>query len=215
MRQALLIALLLILCSPVAVYGQKGKKITITGKVLDTANKPVAGASIFIDKEKTDVLTDQDGFYKIKVKQDAAEILVFSLISGASEEQINGRTEINFFLKDRSGSRNTGKDLSVKSGVVNIEESAVPVYQDIYDMIRGRVPGVEVSGKSIKIRGTNSLNVGTDPLFVVDGVITKEIDDISPETVKSIEVLKGPDASVYGNRGSNGVIVITRKSGKD
>jgi TonB-dependent SusC/RagA subfamily outer membrane receptor len=215
MRSVLLMALVLILCSPVTVYGQKGKKIIITGKVVDTANKPVAGANIFIDKEKTDVLTDQDGSYKIKVKQDAAEILVFSLLSGASEEKINGRTEINFVLKEQSGSGNAGKNESVKSGVVNIKDSTVPVYQDIYDMIRGRVPGVEVSGKSIKIRGTNSLNLSSEPLFVVDGVITKEIDDISPETVKSIEVLKGPDASIYGTRGSNGVIVITRKTGKD
>jgi TonB-dependent SusC/RagA subfamily outer membrane receptor len=106
-------------------------------------------------------------------------------------------------------------EIPEKSGVINIRNSAVPVYQDIYDMIRGRVAGVEVSGKSIKIRGTNSLNISTEPLFVVDGVITREIDDIAPETVKSIEVLKGPDASVYGARGSNGVIVITRKTGKD
>jgi TonB-dependent SusC/RagA subfamily outer membrane receptor len=101
------------------------------------------------------------------------------------------------------------------SGVINVKDSSVPVYQDIYDMIRGRVAGVEVSGRSIKIRGTNSLNVSTEPLFVVDGVIVREIDDIAPETVRSIEVLKGPDASVYGARGSNGVIVITRKKGMD
>jgi len=101
------------------------------------------------------------------------------------------------------------------SGVINVRDSAVPVYQDIYDMIRGKVAGVEVSGRSIKIRGTNSLNVSTEPLFVVDGVIVREIDDIAPETVRSIEVLKGPDASVYGARGSNGVIVITRKKGTD
>jgi TonB-dependent SusC/RagA subfamily outer membrane receptor len=107
------------------------------------------------------------------------------------------------------------RNIPEKSGVINIRNSAVPVYQDIYDMIRGRVAGVEVSGKSIKIRGTNSLNISTEPLFVVDGVITREIDDIAPETVKSIEVLKGPDASAYGIRGSNGVIVITRKTGKD
>lgn len=100
-------------------------------------------------------------------------------------------------------------------GVINVKDSAVPVYQDIYDMIRGKVAGVEVSGRSIKIRGTNSLNVSTEPLFVVDGVIVREIDDIAPETVRSIEVLKGPDASVYGARGSNGVIVITRKKGMD
>jgi TonB-dependent SusC/RagA subfamily outer membrane receptor len=105
--------------------------------------------------------------------------------------------------------------ISGGSNVINVRDSSVPVYQDIYDMIRGRVPGVEVSGKSIRIRGTNSLNVSTEPLFVVDGVIVREIDNIAPETVRSIEVLKGPDASVYGTRGSNGVIVITRKTGKD
>lgn len=107
------------------------------------------------------------------------------------------------------------KNIRSSTGVINVRDSAVPVYQDIYDMIRGKVAGVEVSGRSIKIRGTNSLNVSTEPLFVVDGVIVREIDDIAPETVRSIEVLKGPDASVYGARGSNGVIVITRKKGMD
>jgi len=107
------------------------------------------------------------------------------------------------------------RNIPGKPGVIEIKDSSVPAYQDIYDMIRGRVAGVEVSGKSIRIRGTNSLNVSTEPLFVVDGVIVREIDDIAPETVKSIEVLKGPDASAYGVRGSNGVIVITRKTGKD
>jgi len=99
--------------------------------------------------------------------------------------------------------------------VLNIKDSVVPVYQDIYDMIRGRFPGVEVSGKSIKIRGTTSLNISTEPLFVVDGVIVSSVDDIAPETVKSIEVLKGPDATAYGIRGSNGVILITRRTGKE
>ena len=120
--------------------------------------------------------------------------------------------------KEKTGKENKadpGKNIPGKSGVINVRDSAVPVYQDIYDMIRGRVAGVEVSGRSIKIRGTNSLNVSTEPLFVVDGVIVREIDDIAPETVKSIEVLKGPDAAVYGVRGSNGVIVITRKKGMD
>lgn len=120
--------------------------------------------------------------------------------------------------KEQTGEKvNAGQDKDIRrtSGVINVRDSAVPVYQDIYDMIRGKVAGVEVSGRSIKIRGTNSLNVSTEPLFVVDGVIVREIDDIAPETVRSIEVLKGPDASVYGARGSNGVIVITRKKGMD
>jgi TonB-dependent SusC/RagA subfamily outer membrane receptor len=158
--------------------------------------------------------------------------LVLSLLYGAAEEKIDGRTEINFVLKNKpAGSSGlsgkpdtetkgqkdetlTDKNSTGNSGVVNFGSTG-PVYQDIYDMIRGRVPGVEVSGKTIRIRGSNSLNVSSDPLFVVDGVIVKDIDYIAPETVKSIEVLKGPDASVYGTRGSNGVILITRRTGKD
>jgi TonB-dependent SusC/RagA subfamily outer membrane receptor len=218
LKSALLIALTINLFCPVNVSAQKGKKITISGKVTDVGNKPVAGASIFIDKVKTDVVTDQNGFYKIKVKPDAVEILAFTLLSGVSEEIIGGRTEINFILTDKPAGvegppAETGKNSQPKSGGVDFSNSSGPVYQDIYDMIRGRVAGVEVSGKSIRIRGANSLNVSNDPLFVVDGVIVKTIDDIAPETVKSIEVLKGPDASVYGTRGSNGVILITRRTG--
>jgi TonB-dependent SusC/RagA subfamily outer membrane receptor len=218
LKSALLIALIIILFYPGNVSAQKEKKITISGKVTDAGNKPVAGASIFIDKVKTDVVTDQNGFYKIKVKPDAVEILAFTLLSGVSEEIIDGRTEINFVLTnkpagDEGSPAESAKNTQPKSGGVDFSNSSGPVYQDIYDMIRGRVAGVEVSGKSIRIRGANSLNVSNDPLFVVDGVIVKTIDDIAPETVKSIEVLKGPDASVYGTRGSNGVILITRRKG--
>jgi len=215
-------------------YGQRSnKKITITGKVTDARQKPVAGAVIFIDKVKTNAVTDQQGFYKVKVRSDAREILVFSLFNGASEEEINGRTTIDFILTgDPSG--NTGKDeaednkadntekrtdekaLQAEGGkVIDFQDSQYKSFQTIYDMIRGRFPGVEVSGTSIKVMGSSSLNVSTEPLFVVDGVIVNNIDDISPQTVKTIEVLKGPDATVYGIRGSNGVIVITRIKGSD
>lgn len=218
LRLVLLIALTVILSCPGTVLAQKGKKITISGKVADADNNPVAGASIFVDNVKTDVVTDQNGLYKIKVKPDAIEIMAFTLLSGVSEEIINGRTEINFILTNKPAEAAVSpagpdKNPEVKSGGIDFSNSSGPVYQDIYDMIRGRVAGVEVSGKSIRIRGSNSLNVSNDPLFVVDGVIVKTIDDIAPETVKSIEVLKGPDASVYGTRGSNGVILITRRTG--
>jgi TonB-dependent SusC/RagA subfamily outer membrane receptor len=212
MRSIFLIVLTLFFCYPGTVTAQKAKKVIITGKVTDAVSRPVSGANIFIDKQKTDVVTDQNGHYRIKVKPDAEEILVFSVLNGASEQKVNGRTEIDFILMDESGTGNVETNVTKKSGTLNIKDSAVPVYQDIYDMIRGRVAGVEVSGKSIKIRGSNSLNISTEPLFVVDGVIVKDIEDIDPVMVKSIEVLKGPDATVYGTRGSNGVIVITRRT---
>lgn len=209
MKKLLFILVAVLLFTPPEALAQRAKNVTISGKVVDGNNNPVAGAAIFIDKKKTDAVTDQNGRYSVKVKKGAGQILVLSLFSGAFEQAIEGRSEINFVLSDNA------PPAQEDPKALNIKDSAVPVYQDIYDMIRGRVPGVEVSGKSIKIRGTNSLNVSTEPLFVVDGVITSEIDGIAPETVSKIEVLKGPDASVYGTRGSNGVIIITRKTGKD
>lgn len=209
-KLTLLLCVFVLVALPVA-EAQKAKNVTISGKVVDENKNPVAGAAIFIDSKKTEIVTDQNGKYRIKTRQGAKEILVLSLLSGASEQAIEGRTEINFVLSDKAAAT----PVPERSKALNIKDSAVPVYQDIFDMIRGRVPGVEVSGKSIKIRGTNSLNVSTEPLFVVDGVITDDIEGIAPETVSKIEVLKGPDASVYGTRGSNGVIIITRRTGKE
>jgi TonB-dependent SusC/RagA subfamily outer membrane receptor len=224
---------LLISFSNVSFGQNRNKKITVTGIVLDAKQKPVEGAAIFIDKIKTNSVTDQKGYYKVKVSPDAKEILVFTLFNGASEEAINGRTTINFTMRgkstetsykdknDQNKTVNVGygtvqkKDVTTQVGVIDGQDPKFASYQSIYDMIRGRIPGVEVNGKSIKIMGSSSLNVSTEPLFVVDGVIVNSIDDISPQTVKSIEVLKGPAASVYGTRGSNGVILITRLSGKD
>ena len=216
MKNRILFFLLLFALLPLSLYGQRsGKKITITGKVTNITGNPVRDAVIFIDKVKTDVVTDNNGNYRIRVRPDAKEILVFTLLSGAAEEQIDGRTTIDFVLKGPSGQQvdkpgvagnKTGNRQEASSGKKEInpdrieydqQNAANATYQSIYDMIRGRFPGVEVSGKSIKVMGSSSLNVSTEPLFVVDGVIVNTIEDISPQNVKSIEVLKGPDASVY------------------
>jgi TonB-dependent SusC/RagA subfamily outer membrane receptor len=82
-------------------------------------------------------------------------------------------------------------------------------------MLRGEIPGVQVTGKSIMIRSTSTVNSGTEPLFIVDGVPVNSIDNIQPQLVKSIQVLKGSSAAIYGSRGSNGVIIITLLKGND
>jgi len=231
LRLPAILLLIVLLFLPEFSYGQKAnKKITISGKVTDATGKPVSGAVIFIDKVKTDVVTDGQGYYKIKVKPDAKEILAFTLFYGASEKAINSLTNIDFVLTGEnqgdknkladkkpvsSGNETPGKKENTRIKEFDPNDVRHANYQTIYDMIRGRFASVEVSGKSIRILGSSSLNVSTEPLFVVDGVIVNNIDDISPQTVKSIEVLKGPDATVYGTRGSNGVIVITRITGKD
>jgi TonB-dependent SusC/RagA subfamily outer membrane receptor len=85
----------------------------------------------------------------------------------------------------------------------------------IPDAIKGRVPGVNVAGNSITIRGINTLLGNTDPLVVVDGVTTSldALYSIPVEDVERIEILKGPSTAMYGSRGANGVIAIYTKHG--
>lgn len=98
---------------------------------------------------------------------------------------------------------------------VEIDEKQVGGYSNIYDYIKGKVPGVSVIGSfpnvKIQIRGIGSLNLPTDPLFIVDGTEVSDIGYIHPNDVKSISVLKDSSSSIYGSRGANGVILITTK----
>ena len=84
-------------------------------------------------------------------------------------------------------------------------------YSNIYDLLIGRFPGVEIYGNEIIIRGERSLTGSNAALLVVDGMVVSDISYIQPSMVKSIDVLKGPAASIYGSRGANGVVLITLK----
>lgn len=91
-------------------------------------------------------------------------------------------------------------------------DNTIQSYRDIYQYIQGKVAGVVVQGKKITIRGISSINAGTDPLFIVDGVAVDDISWITPNNVKSIDILKDASScALYGSQGANGVIVITLK----
>ena len=207
---------------------QPVKKIVISGIVTDAGYTPISGAIVLIDNQKSSIMTNNKGFYKVRVRPDAKLITIFTTKNGTSQAPINGRTTINFTLpvssvSQKAGQTNQGndesinvgygtmqkKDLTTTVGKIDGQNKKFNSYSNIYDMIRGEVPGVQVNGKRILIEGSSSINLSTDPLFVVDGVTVNSIDDISPQTVKSIEILKGASASIYGSRGSNGVILIT------
>ena len=213
---------------------QKSSKIIITGVVVDANQKPVKDAVIVIDGKKTKSSTDNKGFYKISVKPSAEKIGIFTFVSSISEEAINGRTTIDFVIdeirfssdnyeKDDIGEEeiNVGygtskrKNLSNKVGKIDGMSDKFASYNTIYDMIRGEVSGVYVVNKSIRVRGAGSLYSSIDPLFIVDGISVTSIDNISPQTVRSIELLKGSAAAIYGSRGANGVFLINTKGSKD
>lgn len=101
--------------------------------------------------------------------------------------------------------------LSTSISSVNVS-SDMTHYRDIYEMIQGKCAGVSVQGNQITIRGKNSINASTEPLFIVNDAPQSSIDWINPNDVKSINVLKDAGAAaIYGSRGANGVIIITLK----
>jgi TonB-dependent SusC/RagA subfamily outer membrane receptor len=216
-----------LVCTSLVSYGQNVNKqpdrlITITGSVLNLEKKPVEGAVFYVDDAKTNYKSKKDGSYKIKVSTASQKILVKSSQYGSCEKDINSQTSIEFTLNGiaenmdlktiESGNRSGSSDSTKKTGK---KPKKINTYNDIYQMIRTEVSGVVVSGRSIVIQQGHSFFGSSEPLFVVNGAIVNSIDYINPIEVKSIVVLKGSQAAIYGVRGSNGVISITLKNGTE
>jgi len=89
-------------------------------------------------------------------------------------------------------------------------------YKNVFEIIKGRVPGVMVSGNSIQIRGVNSFLLSTEPLYLIDDVPVDAaaVESMNPHDIERIEILKGPSSAIYGSRGANGVIAIYSKRGQ-
>ncbi len=216
---------------------KKRKKVVLKALVIDTENRPIQNVSIFIDGKKSSTTSDENGRFKLKLKRTVKTITVFTLFNGAAELEYKGQEEITFVLIsgnavqqdplndpdkpdddliDVGYGKAHKRSLSSSVGEVNKDHLKNAFhYNNIYDMIKGEVPGVVVSGESITIRGMSSLNLSNEPLYVVDGVPTSSISNLSPNDVKSISVLKGSSAAIYGSRGANGVIVIRLKTAND
>jgi TonB-dependent SusC/RagA subfamily outer membrane receptor len=219
--------LFLAVVSAVPSYAQaKSKRNIITGYVVDVYQYPVINAIIMVDKNKTGVVTDERGFYRVKVKPYATSIGIISFAHGIIEKAINGKTRINFAFSNSILSHNIipeykpeEEEINVGYGKMrrkNLTSSVSKIYgrdhryasfNSIFDMLQGSVPGVLVNNGNVRIRGA-PFKAGYEPLFVVDGTPVSSIADIPPQMVESIEVLKGPASAIYGSRGANGAILV-------
>lgn len=224
----LIVMLLSLVFYPANSAQKVTKKIFVTGVVKDTNNSPVEGAIILIDNKYTNKSTNNEGFFKVKVLRNAEMISVVTPANGIGEALIDGENMLNITLGDgtyppqvenaniREGDEKIDigygsirrKDLTTPVNRLEVKNTRYANYTNIYDMLKGTVPGLHVSGTRITIQGVTSINLSTEPLFIVDGMEVSSIIDISPSQVESIEVLKGASASIYGSRGANGVILI-------
>ena len=99
--------------------------------------------------------------------------------------------------------------LSTAVSNVKVKKTEAQTYTDMYDYLRGRVPGVTVtSDKRIIIRGIGTNSDSFDPLILVDDVETTDLSSLNPADVQSVDVIKDGTSAIYGMRGANGVIII-------
>ncbi len=208
------------------------KEIVLKGFVKTADNKPVANAFIFIDGEIVDARTRTNGKFRIKIPESSEKLAIYTIDERFAEAGITGMNDLNIILPEPQGTDNPetvssareevdmgyyksqADKLTSSIGIVKAKRGEENYYNDIYEMIKGELPGVTVAGKSITIRGPGSLQSSNEPLFVVDGTPVNSVSHIVPANVESVSVLKGASANMYGARGSNGVIVIKLKSGK-
>jgi TonB-dependent starch-binding outer membrane protein SusC len=225
-----LLILLSALCITAVNAQKNNKKITITGTVLDASKKPIGNAIIMIDGQKTNSVTDENGNYKIKVKSTVTKIGIFTFGHGTAEEEISGRTQIDFNFGNTSSQKpadqtiapgeqgvNTGygvvkkKNLTTDVDRIDGTNKKYASYSNIADMIQREVPGCRINMGSVIIQDSKDLLGNLPALIIVDGVYMNSLPDIPPTSVKSIEVLKGTAAAIYGSRGSGGAIIIKTK----
>lgn len=216
---------LLIFCLLLVCFGFAQNKLT--GKVTNFKNQPVSKAKIYLDSIDSNIETNKEGMFEVLLSNKVGTINVYSEKYGLLSSKFNDETSMNFiFLEPKTSKKDQkGSKFSIvysktdqKYQVVNspslntLNDKNAAIYNTVYDMIRGKLAGVSVSSDNkITIQGVSSLRYIAEPLFVVDGIIVSSIDHIVPINVKSIHVLKGAEASIYGARGSSGVIVITTK----
>jgi len=228
------IILLSVLCINSISAQKKNTKITITGTVLDGAKSPIVNAIVMVDGQKTNSVTDSKGNYKIKVKPTASKVGIFTFGNGILEEVLDGRTRINFNfgtsasqqLPDQTiapGEQGVGvgyatvkkKNLTTDVSKINGTNKKYASYSSISDMIQREVSGIRINGSSVIIQDSRDLFGSVPALIVVDGVYMNELPGIPPSSVKSIEVLKGTAAAIYGSRGYGGAIIIKTKIQND
>ncbi|WGH75286.1 TonB-dependent receptor plug domain-containing protein [Tenacibaculum tangerinum] len=182
------------------------KKLVI--KVTDENNKPIPGAIILFDNVRQKSWTNSKGVFKTKIEETPEEISAFSPKIGIGKVKYSGQEVVHLKILK-------GKDknlISVEDQHNNVTANAFQ-YRNIYDYLVGKVPGVNVVGTSIMIRGVNTVNGSTTPLFVFNGTIVSQsyFGQIVPTDIKSVTILKGPESAKYGIRGANGVIEVTSK----
>ncbi len=205
---------------------------TVTGKVSDESS-PLPGATIMVKGTTNGTTTDFDGNYSLdNVGEDA--VLVVSFVGYATQEiPVAGKSVINVVLAEDAqalaevvvvGYGSTTKK-EITSSVTKLDEKEFNkgTINSPSQLLQGKIAGLSIYNKGgnpnedavIRLRGISTVGANSSPLVVIDGVIGASLNNVDPNDIESMTVLKdGSAAAIYGSRGSSGVIIVTTKKGK-
>ena len=237
MRKSILLFVLFALLNiPLMLFAQSGYKVK--GHVVSAEdNEPMVGVSILEKGTTNGVITDIDGNYTLEIKGTASATLLFSYIGMQSQAHavsaktgtLNVRLVSDAALIDEVvvvayGTRKKGTIAGAVSTVKAEKLENVPA-AGFDQSLQGQTPGLSVISNSgepskaavFQIRGTNSINSGTAPLFILDGspISSGVFTALNPSDIENVTILKDASStSIYGSRAANGVVVITSKRGR-
>ncbi|MDB4903612.1 MAG: TonB-dependent receptor [Mucilaginibacter sp.] len=229
MKKKLTLFIVILLTSCAFAWAQT---ITVTGIVKDDQGLTLPGVTVTVKGTTNGTVTDVNGKYSIKVAGDGT--LVFSFVGFDSQEQpVNNRTEINVSFVATNKVLNEvvvvgygtqkKKDITSAISTVSTKDVSSRPIVNTSEVLDGKAAGVQVfnaSGApgggnfSVRIRGASSPN-GSEPIYVIDGVVVQNTSSLDPNNIESISVLKDASAAgIYGSLGAtNGVVLITTKKG--
>lgn len=228
MRRILSLFTMLMLCGLLAFAQSR----VVTGTVYDASGKPVPFASIVIKNGSGGAQSDANGQYSIKVNKgdvlvisgtafQEVEIPVGSLNTITTVLQLKDNTIEEVIVTSAFQTKRTLRSQSSNVQNVSAEQLNTVRAADVNNALAGKVAGAQIRSQSavslgretsIRLRGENGLGAGSGPIYVVDGTLLPNSNDVNPDDIEDITVLQGPaSAALFGPSGANGAIVITTK----
>jgi TonB-dependent SusC/RagA subfamily outer membrane receptor len=210
-------------------FGQR----TISGVIIDAeTSEPLIGANVLVTGTSLGTITDIDGSYTLEVPDDAASLTISytgytdQVVPLGADNTVNVSLSAGQLLDEVVVvGYGTQKEKEITSAVVSVsaEEFNKGPISDPAQLLQGKVAGLQIynrggdpnSNATIRMRGISTVGANVEPLVVVDGIIGASLQNVDPNDIESVDVLKdGSAAAIYGSRGSSGVIIITTKKGK-
>ncbi len=233
---AILLSLLLPLLSGLATAQQQkpGNVIKLSGLVKSDVGVVLYNVSVSVKNTKLGTFTDAAGKFTLNVSDSNALLVISSVGYTPQEIRVGQRRQFDIFLAATNNNMEdvvvigygTAKKRDITGAITSISAKQIEERQatTLADALQGFAAGMLVindAGKpgasgTIQIRGGSTFEAGNAPLFVVDGMLRDNADDINPSDIQSVEVLKdAASAAIYGSRSANGVIIITTKRGQE